>query len=276
MPRPYQSGPYCNPHCNCRLGSRPVAHGSVPPAFVHAHPREPLRSFSQPALVRLRDPTVDENAPLSGGGRSLHGSLGIFPAAKHVCCALRTDLPSYHARMVQRSSSGVADKLLAHRDVFKAFIASRVGSDADAEDLLQNGLVKALKGAGEVREDEKTVAWFYRVLRNTIVDHVRSRLAAAKREEAWALETLELREDLAAERQICACFEKMLPELKPLHAELLRRVELQNESVAQAAAALGITPNNASVTLHRARAALRTKLMDFCGDCRCLDNCECD
>lgn len=68
----------------------------------------------------------------------------------------------------------------------------------------------------------------------------------------------------------------MLPTLKPMHAELLRRVELQGEPVAGAAAALGITANNASVTLHRARAELRTKLVDFCGDCQCLDNCECE
>jgi hypothetical protein len=43
-----------------------------------------------------------------------------------------------------------------------------------------------------------------------------------------------------------------------------------------AAADLGITPNNASVTLHRARGELRTKLVEFCGDCACLDNCECE
>jgi RNA polymerase sigma-70 factor (ECF subfamily) len=68
----------------------------------------------------------------------------------------------------------------------------------------------------------------------------------------------------------------MLPTLKPTHAELLRRVELQGEPVAAAATALGMTANNASVTLHRARAELRTRLMDFCGDCKCLDNCECE
>jgi DNA-directed RNA polymerase specialized sigma24 family protein len=64
--------------------------------------------------------------------------------------------------------------------------------------------------------------------------------------------------------------------LKPTHAELIRRVELQGEPVAQAAAALGMTANHASVTLHRARAELRTKLLTFCGDCRCLTVCECD
>ena len=173
-------------------------------------------------------------------------------------------------------TTDVTAKLLAHRHVFKAFVASRVGNDADAEDLLQNGLVKALNRADEVKDGEKAVAWFYQLLRNVIIDHVRSRSAAAKRDDAWASNAVALADDAEAERQICACFEKMLPVLKPTHAELLRRVELQGEPVSKAATALGMTPNNASVTLHRARGELRTRLMDFCGDCECLDNCGCE
>lgn len=159
---------------------------------------------------------------------------------------------------------------------FKAFLASRVGNDADAEDLLQNGLVKAMERSGEIKDGEKAVAWFYQVLRNVLIDHVRSRQASARRDDAWASSAVTLADDRVAERHICACFEKMLPAMKPAHAELLRRVELQGEAVASAASALGITPNNASVSLHRARAELRAKLVDFCGDCSCLDDCCCD
>lgn len=178
--------------------------------------------------------------------------------------------------MSEPKPADVTAALLAHRHVFKAFLASRVGNEADAEDLLQNGLVKALQRSGEIKDSEKAVAWFYQVLRNVVVDHVRSRTAATRRDEAWTTDTLTLSSDAEAERHICACFEKMLPAMKPAHAELLRRVELQGEAVASAASALGITPNNASVSLHRARAELRAKLVDFCGDCSCLDDCCCD
>lgn len=174
------------------------------------------------------------------------------------------------------SAGDITAKLLAHRPVFKAFLASRVGNEADAEDLLQNGLVKAITRAGELKDGEKAVAWFYQLLRNAIIDHVRSRSAAVKRDEAWATSAVTLADDADAERHICACFEKMLPMLKPAQADLLHRVELQGQSVAEAAAALGMTPNNASVTLHRGRAELRAKLMDFCGDCACLDDCRCE
>lgn len=173
----------------------------------------------------------------------------------------------------------VADALLAQRQAFKAFVTARIGNEADAEDLLQQGLVKALQHAGGLKDEERAVAWFYQLLRNVIVDHVRSRDAARRRDDAWASDAAATATlDRAAENVICGCFNALLPTLKPSHGDLLRRVELDGDSVSAAAAALGITPNNASVTLHRARAELRRKLEEFCGACSdgaCLD-CSCE
>jgi len=166
--------------------------------------------------------------------------------------------------------------LLERRAAFKAFLVSRLGNEAEAEDLLQNGLVKALERADGIQDGERAVAWFYQLLRNSVVDHVRSRSAAVARDARWTREAAGLADDPEAERHLCACFERIIPTLKPAHAELLRRVELAQEPVAEAARALGITPNNASVTLHRARAELRTRLVALCGDCRCLEDCDCD
>lgn len=178
--------------------------------------------------------------------------------------------------MASPTGESVAKQLLAQRETFKAFLASRLGDAAEAEDLLQNALLKAIARAGEIKDEEKAMAWFYRVLRSALVDHVRSRNAAARREQAWADEAGRLAEDAATERALCRCFERMLPALKPTQAELLRRVELEGQPVAEAARELGLTPNHASVELHRARAALRAKLIDFCGACSCLTDCQCD
>lgn len=178
---------------------------------------------------------------------------------------------------VTPSKDLVAARLMAHREAFKAFLAGRLGNHADAEDLLQNGFVKALSRADDVKDGEKLVPWFYQILRHVLIDHQRSRHAAARRDDRWAAENATLATpDDEAQRQLCRCLEQLLPTLKPAHAELLRRVELQGEPVAEAAAALGMTPNHASVTLHRARGELRAKFTSFCGDCRCLDLCECD
>jgi RNA polymerase sigma factor (sigma-70 family) len=168
-----------------------------------------------------------------------------------------------------------SDALLAQRTQFKAFLVSRVGNVADAEDILQNGLIKAMQRAGDVRDHTKLTAWFYQLLRHAIIDHARSRKSATTLDRVWTEEVAVTPPEV--ERALCGCFEALLPELKPTQAALLRRVEIQGQPVAQAAAELHMTPNSASVTLHRARTALREKLQEFCGDCAkgaCLD-CNC-
>jgi RNA polymerase sigma-70 factor (ECF subfamily) len=65
--------------------------------------------------------------------------------------------------------------------------------------------------------------------------------------------------------------------LKPEYAEALRRIELEGQTVQGYAAELGIQPNNAAVRVHRARQALRTRVLAACGSCAehgCLD-CSC-
>lgn len=179
--------------------------------------------------------------------------------------------------MSRDPSSTLAQSLLAQRATFKRFLTARLGNEADAEDVLQHGLLKALERAGEIQDGEKATAWFYRLLRNAAIDHQRSRAASRRRDEAWIDEHVTVASDPEAERAICGCFAHLLPTLKPAQAALIRRVEFDGESVADAARALGLTPNHASVTLHRARAELRAKLVAFCGACAegaCLD-CDC-
>ncbi len=112
--------------------------------------------------------------------------------------------------------------------------------------------------------------------RSAIVDHHRHRAVEAralKEAQDAALPA----DDAELERAVCECLGRLIPTLKPEYAELLRKVELEGMPVAAAAAAAGITPNNAMVRLHRARKALQTRLVQTCGTCTehgCLD-CSC-
>jgi RNA polymerase sigma-70 factor (ECF subfamily) len=181
-----------------------------------------------------------------------------------------------------RRSEQLATALNAQRNAFKAFLAARVGSEAEAEDILQNGLLKAVQRAGELKDDAKLTAWFYQLLRHAIVDHYRSSGARRRRDDALGTLVASLGEDVAPapkawDAQLCRCLGSVVDTLKPQHAELLRRIDLDGETVQSAARALKMTPNNASVTLHRARKELRTRLEAFCGACAegaCLD-CNC-
>src|SRR4030095_9667424 len=73
--------------------------------------------------------------------------------------------------------------LVQSKAQFLAFLARHLGNRAEAEDLLQIAYLKALTGSETVRDGEKVLAWFYRVLRNGVVDAHRHR-AATERLEA--------------------------------------------------------------------------------------------
>jgi RNA polymerase sigma factor (sigma-70 family) len=163
-----------------------------------------------------------------------------------------------------------------HR-TFLAFVERRVGSRAAAEEILQDAFVKGIERAGAVRDEESVVAWFYRVLRNAIVDHHRRRGAEVRALERHAREAPAEAEDPELARAACACVAGLAGTLKPEYAEILRAVDVEERGVPAVAAELGITANNAGVRLHRARQALRRQVERACGTCAehgCLD-CTC-
>jgi len=164
-----------------------------------------------------------------------------------------------------------------HRE-FLAFLEPRVGSRAAAEELLQAAFVKTLERGGEIRDGESAVAWFYRLLRNALVDFYRRRDAERRALERHAREVggaAAPEPDL--EDAVCRCLDALIPTLKDEYATILKLVEMEGAPVAEAAARLGVTPGNAAVRLHRARQALRARLVASCGTCAehaCLD-CGC-
>ena len=178
------------------------------------------------------------------------------------------------------SAASRLEQLSGLRGEFIGFLTQQLhGNRADAEDVLQHGWIKALHAAPSLRDDDRLIPWFYQVLRHSLVDHVRARQTTTARDARWADEiqpTASLPAD--TEKQLCQCLASIAASLPPRPRALIQRVDLGGEPVFQVATALGITPNAASVALHRARAQLREKLEAFCGECAasaCLD-CDCN
>ena len=174
--------------------------------------------------------------------------------------------------------------LLEHRSRFLGFVRRRVGDDATAEDILQAAYVRALQHEGELQAQESVVGWFYRVLRNAVVDKYRRRatedraLAAWGREieemEGQGLASYELRE---VRDEVCACLMPVMDAMRPEYAKLLRAVDLGEQRLQEFALENKISAGNAAVRAHRARAALRKELIRTCGACAehaCVD-CTC-
>lgn len=170
----------------------------------------------------------------------------------------------------------VAATLVANHREFLAFIQRRVGSAALAEDILQDAFVRNMDKFDTVRDT--AVGWFYRVLRNAIIDHHRRADSADRRAEAFAREEqATAHDDEELHRVVCKCVAELTETLKPEYATALRRVEVEGVSVKDYADEAGISANNAGVRVFRAREALRKQVVRSCGTCAthgCVD-CTC-
>jgi RNA polymerase sigma factor (sigma-70 family) len=179
------------------------------------------------------------------------------------------------------ASPDVVAALVANHQQFLAFVERRVGSRALAEDILQDAFVRGIGKLEGLRSDESAVGWFYRVLRNAVVDHLRRRGAAERKLAAFGAELGATGNDAEPEPElkgaICRCVGQLAETLKPEYAEVLQRVEVEGAKVADYAASAGITASNAGVRVFRARKALLEQVKRSCGSCAehgCLD-CTC-
>ncbi len=165
-----------------------------------------------------------------------------------------------------------------NRRAFLSFLERRVGHRETAEDLLQEAFARSLDKV-PLEPEESVTAWFYRVLRNGVIDHYR-RQGTSERGLASLQKELEhdAPEPGPDERDaVCRCVARLSDTLKPEYAAALRRVELDGVSVRDYASEVGITPNNAAVRLFRARETLRKRVVRWCGSCAergCVD-CTC-
>lgn len=174
-------------------------------------------------------------------------------------------------------SEEVVGALVENQRRFLAFLERRVGSRPAAEEILQAAYSRAFEKGVAADSSEGAVRWFFAVLRNAIVDHYRQRAVETRAIETLSAEGVPEIADPELRDEVCACFRRLLPTLNAEYATILEKVDLADRPVSEVAQELGITPNNASVRLHRARAALRTQLERSCGACAthgCLE-CSC-
>jgi len=172
----------------------------------------------------------------------------------------------------------VVAKLVENHRAFLGFLEKRLGSRAEAEDLLQEAFIKGIERSDALRDEESAVAWFYRMLRNAVIDRHRRRGAAARGLESLARE---MDDEITPPREFvetaCGCVKQLSDTLKPEYAEALQRIEVEGLAVKEYAEQLGISANNAAVRVHRAREALKKRVMQSCGTCAehgCVD-CTC-
>ncbi len=167
--------------------------------------------------------------------------------------------------------------LLSERERFLHFVQRRIASREQAEDILQSAYMRALEHEAEPADGEQATQWFFRVLRNAIIDQYRRNASEQKALAAWMQYAATLPAPPEEPGRSCACLPHILDTLRPRYAELLRTVELGEQPLQQFAREHDLSPAAAGVLAHRARAALQKQVRHVCGSCAedaCLD-CHC-
>ena len=173
----------------------------------------------------------------------------------------------------------LATTLLANLGAFQAFARNRLRDDHLAADAVQESLLRALKAADKLSDDENLVAWFYRILRNVLTDLHRRRATQTAALERFANELDATAADDDETRSVgCSCLSALLPTLRPDYARVLQLSDLDGQPSEAVAEQVGISRDNLKVRLHRARRQLRERLEQTCRACAthgCLD-CTCN
>ncbi len=170
-------------------------------------------------------------------------------------------------------------KLIEGRNKFLGFLRKRLNSPQDAEDVFQDFCVKVLRNHSSIKSGERLDAWLGMTLRHALTDHYRRRATRNSGAEAYANEVLILGPDTDnLDNPACKCVSAALQKLEPGQADLLTRLDLQDEPRKEVAADLKVSLNALGVRVHRIRVALKKKIAEICPTCGDGDfmRCDCD
>lgn len=188
------------------------------------------------------------------------------------------DQPGVAAKAVD---AAVRCALVDGRHQILNFLRRRLGDPEAAEDVLQTFMLRAIGRSEQLRDIRAVRGWLSQILASSIADYGRKVSRQRQREVVMAptdLDGVPNEFDEELDEAVCNCLYKLLPTLKPEYAEVIWRVDLQEQPREAVAKDLGITLNNLNVRLHRGRQALKTRLQQMCLTCPVhgfLD-CNCD
>lgn len=140
------------------------------------------------------------------------------------------------------------------------FVARRIPA-TDAEDVVQEALLRIHRGLPNVRAAGAVIGWLYQVTRNALADHLRALRPGEELDDEDAAPPAE--PDDTAFRGLAACVAPFVAMLPDLHREAIELVELRDVSQVEAAAQLGIPVSTMKSRVQRGRAQLR-QLLDRC------------
>ncbi len=178
----------------------------------------------------------------------------------------------------EKETSAIAKCLEGDSDAF-AYIVEKykrsafytalriVGNVDDAHDLSQEAFLKAFKALGTFRRGAVFKVWFFQILRNTCISHLRKKkkkMVSVDANEAFELvDDAPSSEDKLNMAEMKETLKEALKKLTPVRREVLILREFEDMSYDQISQVLGISLEQVKSRLHYARKQLIEELKDL-------------
>jgi len=148
------------------------------------------------------------------------------------------------------------DLVLPYKDKLYRFAKSMVGNSFDAEDIIQEVLVKIWKKKDQFVEIDNKEAWCMTVTRNLSIDKIRSKKNKGTSNIDDYYHILEQKDAL---NRVMA----MLNELPDNQRSVMHLRDVEGYTYKEISDMTGLTVDQVKVNLHRARKTLRSRLTNI-------------
>lgn len=155
--------------------------------------------------------------------------------------------------------------LLRAQEAAYRFSLMICGHAHDAEDVMQDALIRTYRRVGSIKDPSAFRTWLFRTVRNACLMKRRRRV-----DEPARLESLDASHDRASSARdpadaainswLGARLQRALAALPPQYRMIVMLREMEGLSTREAARVTGMTEDNVKTRLHRARVMLRDAL----------------
>lgn len=171
--------------------------------------------------------------------------------------------------MIGTEARGAWKELERH---LRPYLARRVASAADIDDLLQDIFVRLHQGLSTLHDEERFGGWVYRIANNAVIDKARQRARAPlvdSKDEPPAVANDEAAERLQSD--LAECVALFVGRLPSPYREAITLTELEGLSQKEAAEMLGASLSGMKSRVQRGREKIRNMFEKCCQisvDCR--------
>ncbi len=154
-----------------------------------------------------------------------------------------------------------------HAEALKAYLQRMVRNETDADDLLQETLIKIARGLPGFEGRSTVKSWCFRIAHRNALDHFRradnARGIVEFDEEKLPANELDEDGPIVID-EMNSCVRDVIDSLPPTYRTAIILHDLQKLTAQECADAMDCTRANAKIRIHRARKRLREALANSC------------